>query len=247
MGTTDKTGPFSNKGNLLTHKTIVVEFVGPPGAGKSTNCRVFMGQLKEKGLQVLTLQEIKDYVRSMNLSDRFLLFLTFLYQRGHMMLGYMAVLALHRIYSVGSIYRYFRLNIFDLVLTQQLKHNRVDIVVLEQWIIQELWSATIFKFSSYSSLIKHLPRFGFKTDHLMYFDIDEVTASARIEMRKTNLSRFDRMEADERLRKLKIYSSYLYQLFESSDCRQKTVISQENSPEENAACFVQQLDMANIY
>jgi thymidylate kinase len=233
--------------NISKNKALIIEFVGPPGAGKTTSCRYFDQQLKEKGLRVATLQDIKGYLRKMSSSQKLLMLSKALLFRGHILLLYTASLALNRIYSVNSIYRYFRLTMFDLALKKFVKDKNVDIVLLEQWVIQELWSATIFKLKSYDKLKEHLARFYFKTDFVLYFDIDVAVASERIAMRNTNLSRFDRMDASKRFEELMKYSTYLYQLYENSDCERKYIYSTEHSPEKNAESFVQHLNLSFNY
>jgi thymidylate kinase len=247
MGKSYTLKDHSKEVNLSKHKALIIEFVGPPGAGKTTSCRYFDQQLKEKGLRVATLQDIKDYLRRMNFSEKLLMLSKALLVRGHILLLYTASLAFNRIYSANSIYRYIRLTLFDLALQKFVKEKKVDVVLLEQWVIQELWSATIFKLKSYDKLKEHLTRFYFKTDFVLYFDIDVATASERIEMRNTNLSRFDRMDSSKRFEELMKYSAYLYQLYENSACEQKYMFSTKHSPETNAEFFVQHLNLSFNY
>lgn len=179
----------------------------------------------------------------MRFSEKLLLSLKALLFRGHTLALYTASLAFNRIFSKNSVYRYARLTTFDVALRQFVTKKKIDVVLLEQWIIQELWSATIFKLKSYDTLNKRLSRFYFKTDYVFYFDIDVNTAAERIGMRNTNLSRFDRMDAKTRLEELRKYNTYLFQLYESSDCRRKHLFSGYNSPEKNAALFALHFDV----
>jgi thymidylate kinase len=229
-----KTAGFKNR-------TLIIEFVGPPGAGKTTCCECFSEALKEKNFKVLMTKEIKDYIHDMNFFSKFYFFSKVLLSRFHILSFYIFILAYNRIYSANSIYRYVRLSVFNLVLNKFIKSRDVDIVLLDQWVIQELWSATIFKLKTYHKVGRYLKMFYFKVDFVMYFDIDIATASERIELRKTKFSRFDRMDPDKRLIELKKYNAYLFQLFKNSDCCQKFVLSANQSPLENAEIFIQYL------
>lgn len=224
---------------------VIIEFVGPPGAGKTTHCRYFATLLKEKNYQVVLLQNVKDYIREMSFLERLYLFSKILLLKSHTFLYYTLVLALNRIYSINSIYRYIRLSIFNLALHQYIRKKDVDIVLLEQWVIQELWSATIFRLKSskdYEKIKKDLKVFYFKIDFVLYLDIEMAVASERITMRNTSISRFDRMDPDERLKALIKYNTYLFQLYENSACNQKYLYTTENSPEVNAGYFLQHLN-----
>ena len=223
-------------------KATVIEFVGPPGAGKSTNSQVLSELLKSKGVRVCELQDIKRYVRELGFPERLLVLLKLVFVKSPGIVYYMLTLAAYRIYSINSVYRFLRLIIFDLALQQLRKNLCIDVVVLEQWIIQELWSATIFKLDSYTNIGKHLSRFYFKSDLVFYLDIDSNTASERIGSRKSNLSRFDLMPPKQRIEELQKYNTYLFQLFENSTCSHKLFSKGYDRPEINAAVFLHHLD-----
>jgi thymidylate kinase len=231
----------------MKDKAIVIEFVGPPGAGKTTCCQYFTERLEKRGLKVYTLQDLKDYIRNLSLLEKLFLSIKAGVFRSHTLLFYTLSLAYNRIISADSIYRYIRLTLFDLALKQFKKKKDVDIVILEQWIIQELWSATIFKLKSYNRVRKHLSRFFFKTDFVFYFDIDVRTASERIRVRNMGKSRFDKMDPQKRIEELMKYKTYLYQLYEISDCKRKYSLAGENSPEKNAELFVQHINYSKPF
>lgn len=228
----------------MLNKAIIIEFVGPPGAGKTSSCKGFAEHLENKGLTVSTLGDVKKFIKKLNFFEKFILIGKALLFRTHTMLFYIGALAFNGIYSLNSIYRYIRLTLFDLALKKLIKSKKTNVVLLEQWIIQELWSATIFKLQSYSKIKSHISRFYFKTDFVFYFDIDEETASERIKKRNTNLSRFDRFDENRRRNEIKAYSAYLFQLFEYSDCINKHVFCGKQSIEKNAESFYIQLDKA---
>ncbi|WP_147202209.1 hypothetical protein [Segetibacter aerophilus] len=227
----------------LRQKAYTIEFVGPPGAGKTSSCKCLSALLESNGYTVCKWQDVKDYIRKMAFTKKCLLVLKLVLFRGQSLMLYTTLLASNSIYSRNSIYRYIRLTLFDLALKQLLKKEKIDVVLLDQWTIQEMWSATIFRAKSYSSISKSLSKFYFSTDIIFYFDVDINTAVERIEMRPTKTSRFDRMTREKRTQELEKYNSYLFQLFESSDCTQKHLFSGHDSPEKNAVLIAEHCKM----
>ncbi|GAB2530084.1 hypothetical protein [Rufibacter soli] len=130
-----------------------------------------------------------------------------------------------------------------MALAKLMSSKEVDLVLLEQWIIQELWSATIFKSTSYQQLATKLKAFHFKCDYIFYLDVDMPTAAERIQHRGTFLSRFDTMEASKRLEELNKHNGYLFQLYQSSGCKNKYVISTQGTPALTAESLLQHLDL----
>jgi thymidylate kinase len=223
------------------YKAKIIEFVGPPGAGKTSNCYCYTAVLRNQGYTVLTLKDIKFHIKQLSKGERTLLLLKTTLRHLHLLIYYALTLVFNKIFSLHSITRYVRIAVFDTVLRQMTNAKKYDYVLLEQWMIQELWSATIFRLTSYDRIEKQLHKFYLKTDQLLYFDIDMETASVRITNRTSKLSRFDRMDPKRRLRKLKQYNHYLYNLYRHSSCPNKYVISTKSTPEENTALFLQNL------
>lgn len=221
----------------MKQKTLIVEFVGPPGAGKTSSCNYFSRDLRRMGKEVFTSGDLKGYLKNLSNQSKIAVVIQMFFLRTPAIFHYIFFLVFNKIYSVNSIYRYLRLSLFDVTLKKYLKSHSVDIVILEQWIIQELWSATIFKLALYKRIETQLSKFYFKTDFLFYFDIDAITASERIRQRKTNDSRFDRMEDSIRQEEIKKYSNYLFSLFENSGCSNKSVFSGTESLQQNAQSF----------
>lgn len=227
----------------MKQKAIVIEFAGPPGAGKTTSCRHFAEYLANKGQTVFTLGDLKIYLKELSGLQKVLIAIQALLFRTPVFLHYIIVMAHNGIYSVNSIYRYVRLTIFDITLKKYLNTHNVNVVLLEQWIIQELWSATIFKLKSYEGIKDQLSKFYFKTDYVFYFDIDVATASERIKQRNTNLSRFDSLDDFKRAEQIKKYSTYLFQLYKKSDCPNKYVLQGNKSVQKNSESFFAYLQL----
>jgi thymidylate kinase len=235
--------PNSTTAKIISnyHKATVVEFVGPPGAGKTTSCNCFAEMLQAKGLNICRSSDLKAYIRNLNTLEKLQLYFNSILLNSLTLLQFSLVLARHKILSFNSIYRYLRLTIFQVALRQMVNAKKIDLVLLDQWMIQELWSATIFKTKAFEQLHPELKKFYFKTDYLFYFDLDLEKAADRIAKRSHGRSRFDRMRPKKRLSKLKKYTAYLHQLYQNADCREKHTLSTEHSPHENGELLLKLL------
>lgn len=226
---------------LLKGRELIVEFVGPPGCGKTTNCQSFIDRCREINLHVYTFTDVKAHLYQLPLAQRIRIYLATLLRKSHILLLYSWLLASHGILSMDSIYRYVKLCIFNDAVRGFMQSRRCDMLLLDQWAIQGLWSATIFKAGPLEALQSKLKKFYFKSDVIVFFDIDAETASGRIGSRHSNLSRFDRMNDHERLARLRQYNQYLFQLYANSDCRRKLSLSGNLQPDENAERFLYHL------
>ncbi len=232
---------------LLRGKNLIVEFVGPTGSGKTTNCSFFSDFFSKQNLNVYTFCDVKAFLYEQSFYHRLRIYLETIFTHGLDFLAFFYLLASYRIYSFDSIYRYMKLCLFNIVLHQFIGSRKVDALLLDQWIIQGLWSATIFKVHSLNKLQDELKRFYFKTDYVLYFDIDEETACERIQSRDSGRSRFDKMDYEDKLAELKRYNPYLHRLFENSDCPNKFEFSTKVSPVQNAEAFFHQLQASVIH
>lgn len=223
--------------SFLKGKQLIIEFVGPAGSGKTTNCLHFLDLFRKGNLNVYVFRDVKTYLYQQSWYQRLSIYLHTILSNSQNIFCYTILLASNGIYSIDSIYRYLKLCIFNTALRQFMSSREVDVVFLDQWVIQGLWSATIFKARCYDKLQKELKKFYFETAYVLFFDIDEETASERIGSRKTGRSRFDQMDSVKRMEESKKYNQYLYQLYENSDCKNKMTFSTKVSPHKNAETF----------
>ena len=225
-----KLNEASENKSPLRMKGVVVEFVGPTGSGKTTNCLYFSKLLKDNGLEVYVFSDLKKYLYSLKYHKKILILLKTLFYYSHHFLRFSVTLAYHGIFSFNSNIRYIKLCIFNMGLQHFLINRNVDVIIIDQWIIQGLWSATIFKLKSCERIQYALQQFYFKSNIVLYFDIDAATASERIGSRESQQSRFDKMDPAKRIAESEKYNAYLFQLYENSNCQHKFMYSTKESP-----------------
>lgn len=231
---------MDNRGNA-----IVVEFVGPPGSGKTTNCSRFYELLTRNNFNVFILKDVREYFHNLKSYKKLVILLKVIFSPRCKFSLFIFTLAAAGIISLKSISRYYTLCAFNLALEDFIKVKDADVILLDQWIIQGLWSSTIFRTSHLSKLPDRLNRFYFETDYVLYFQIDSKTASGRIKSRDSGKSRFDLMNEEKRLAELNKYNGYLFELFNQSSCTNKRIYSTMVPPLDNAIDFLHQLQVTS--
>lgn len=217
-------------------ESIVIEFVGPTGGGKTTNCNEFSRELNAQKLTVATFAEFKKwFYKAPRITQASILF-NAIFLKGNMF-SFISLLIRNNLLHFDAIKRFFKLSVFNSALQQFKKNKLVDVIILDQWIIQGLWSATIFRNRNSSNVSRELSRFFFPVDFVFYFDVDAKTASERIGGRDAGRSRFDKMDPDKRLAETEKFNQYLFELFQASGCANKKIFSTLESPSKNAREF----------
>lgn len=221
----------------------IIEFAGPPGSGKTTRCNYFIKQLRQSGYQVAGRTELKQYLRSMNRATRWWLYAATVFRKTGSCIRFCMLLAWHRSLRYDALYRYLRWCLFDGALRTYIRRYQPDYVLLDQWALQDLWSATIFTGAKHGTLARQLKRFGGKRDALFYFDVDAQTAAARIGLRSSSISRFDAMGDGQRLEELRKWTGYLFSLFHAAECPYKKILSGHAPAARLANLFFYHLDV----
>ena len=219
-------------------KAVIIEFVGLPGTGKTTSSRYFSHVLKERGLQVCLIEDIERYLKSLNFFQKLYIISKAGVLRAHLLLLYILLYVSNGMFSLEYFIHYASLILRETALKQLVKEKGIDVVLLDQWAIQAVWSSTIFHLKPTAFVIKYFKYLYLKTDFVLYFEIDPAIASQRMEMRPTFLSRFDLMDIKKRKEELMKYKNYLIQLYMNSDCKNKHIFSTELTPSENAKDFL---------
>lgn len=218
-------------------KPIVIEFVGSPGTGKTTSSHCFSNVLKASGLKVCLIEDLERFLKNSNRVTRISIAIGACITKGPLLLLYVALFALNGIFSLDSFIHYASLTLREAALKWFCKYDNIDVVILDQWGIQALWSSTIFYNYPSNVVTKCLRYLYLKTNIVIYFDIPPAVASKRIELRPTSNSRFDLMDAQKREKELSKYDKLLFQLYLYSNCRNKYIFSTEPEPSENVKDF----------
>ncbi len=180
-------------------KPLVVEFIGLPGAGKTTVSRQVADALTAEGWHVVQRKDyyewtprctlsVKIRARSIGYLRRLPITLQFLWhigmrhprQRGPLSFGHM--IAINHAY-----------------LEEFLRDVRADVCLLEQWTLQSVWSVGTMYHEAKGDALLPLARVIIATDpHLyVYFHLPPEAAAQRIATRSHGGSRFDHREPRE--------------------------------------------------
>ena len=235
--TAPDTGEFGLKReSLLLPEPIVVEFAGPPGAGKSTSAGVFKSFLENKDIRVAEFSDVKKHLKSQSKFAIAQLAIKALAKKTGAIGKFLVLLIRNRAFSISSFYRFLKLCVFHEALQRYRKVAHTDIIILDQWIVQGLWSAILFRDRPFD-LSAFLFGFHSNVDWLVYFETDAETAAQRIAGRTTATSRFDQFGETQNMRELKRSGNSLYRLFTASPCRRKTIFNTDVPPQNNAKKF----------
>lgn len=218
---------------------LVVEFAGNPGSGKTTNCLAFIDALGSLNIRVGTFADVKSYLYRSNVSSKWIMLRWFLRHHAYSVLRFSWVLVSHRLLGWETMVRYVKLCVFNSALQGYKQSRSVEIILLDQWSIQGLWSIALYSKSISEKLLKDLAHFLFSVDCLIYIDLEEQEAVGRIHGRHTKTSRFDWMDDHVRLQMLIDHSSALRHLFEAANCPVKMTLSGKRTPQENARFFTE--------
>lgn len=227
-------------------QSIVVEFVGPPGGGKTTNSNSISALLVEHGIQPFVFADVKKYLYKANLFTKISIIWKTLWRQGKDIVLFIFFLLGSGVLSFDSVFRYCKLCLFNQTLQEFKSQNPNGIILLDQWVIQGLWSATIFRLKHLEKAAERLKRFYFHVDYIVYFDVDIETAAQRVGTRSTETSRFDKMPEVKRLEVMKKYNEYLVALYQQATALAKWEVSTLVSPQQNAIDFIQQLKKLQV-
>ncbi|MBX3257361.1 MAG: hypothetical protein KF862_24765 [Chitinophagaceae bacterium] len=212
--------------------TLVIECVGLPGSGKSTSCRFFKQALESEGKKVALSNEIHDYRKRLSLSTKVLWGIKLLFKDIGKLLTYYYFLLRYGFIQRRNITEYPKYLFHHKVLASYIHKKKPDLVLLDQWSIQIIWSATLFSNKNSRNLLKFAHKLFLDVDLLIYFSLVEEKAALRIGKRNET-SRFDKMNYDTRINNLMTYSELLKDLFESAKCSNKVTLFGDAKLEDN--------------
>jgi thymidylate kinase len=180
---------------------ILLEFYGLPGAGKTTISRYLSDQLRQNNIRSCLFAEL--YAEINKKTKRYLRLSALIKMLGNFkfIVSYMWTT---RSLDIADYKRWITLWIHYKWTQYLLLHyaNTYDIIIFDQWVIQDLWSLFVFKRTWDDKVIYNfISTLNYKP-YFVYCGIPVETACERIKERSCDGSRFKGNEITEIRRRL---------------------------------------------
>jgi len=190
-------------------KTIVIEFVGIPGSGKTTIARSLIGELKDLGISTPSLNEIR---RSLSFSKNKRAFLSFIFSLFKHASAYAFYFNAFRYLITKTPRRKENfLRTFVTLKTFALLNNikNEKILILEEGVVQKCLSIDLNSIGSGLPPLLESCSFALNHQfehHLFFLEIDPYTSTERVSSRgNKDHCRFDRFCKTEQFKLITIY------------------------------------------
>lgn len=178
---------------------LICEFIGLPGAGKTTVRTSVQKALSDQGLRLADWADLFHWYKNLGLFRRLRLSCRFGPQlAGDLVLFLNLALSLRplTLYRLKSALRW---SLWDCRLRSFLEVRAPDVCLLDQWLLQEIWSLELFGTGASDKaklrLLRHLLRRD--PDHCyVLFDISTAEAAHRLAVRVPPRGRLDNQEED---------------------------------------------------
>ena len=192
-------------------KPLIVELVGLPGAGKTTISQQVALKLRERGLQIVSRDEILNQWKQKNLLQKALQLLPDNLNHWHILINSLAFAFEVKPINLQSFSK--AVKIFTNVSRNDAvaRSQECEIILLDQGLLQETWSVSITGSPPQTKYLKRelTPLFDNRSTIILYCQIDIDTALHRVQNRQTMTSRFDLMDSKKAYSILEKYSFYL--------------------------------------
>lgn len=197
-------------GKSLT-TTCIVELVGLPGAGKTTVSQQIALKLQERGLQIVSRDEILKQWHQENALQKAIKLLPNNFNHWNILinsLGFALQVKPINQQSFSKAAKIFT-NVRRNDEVAKLPHS--EIILLDQGLLQEIWSVSITGTPPPTKYLKReiAPLFHNRPTIILHCQINIDTALHRVRNRQTMTSRFDLMDLTKAHSLLKKYSFYL--------------------------------------
>jgi len=190
---------------------LVVEFVGLPGAGKTTVFREVVTQLRREGITVIPRDEMLQQWQNLSLLQRLLRLIPQTRNQWSVLWHSVSFAAQVKPINLASFHKVAQLFANVSRLDAIAPSQGCGVILLDQGFLQEVWSVGItgsfpssLQIQSELSCLLRLRRMA-----IVEFNIDVETALGRIQGRPTQESRFDRMQPQEARSRLLQYEAGL--------------------------------------
>ena len=194
---------------------LVCELVGLPGAGKTTAAARIVQQMRAEGYVCGERRSIGGGVRSRAISK--LRRMGFHVTHSHHLAAALRLGLSVRPLNIASVSRAFRVSSWAYALSR-MRNRGFERVILDQGIVQELWSVTLtgsrWSPEALDEMLRGLFAATAVSPALVYLDVGIDEAAARLRQRPIGTSRFDRMGLAQVRELLSSREARLKQLFE---------------------------------
>ncbi|MGL5794852.1 MAG: hypothetical protein ACRC06_10680 [Waterburya sp.] len=193
---------------------LIVEFVGLPGAGKTTISQQVVSQLRDRGLQIVFRSEILEQWQRKNFLQKAIQLFPKNLNHWHILINSLVLawqvkpINWHSFAKAVKIFTNVKRN-------DAVAHvNHCDIILLDQGLLQETWSVGITGNSPQTKYLQQgiTPIFRNRATLIIYCRVNVSTALKRIQNRQTMNSRFDRMDSKQAYSTMEKYASYLEEI-----------------------------------
>ncbi|BAY32317.1 thymidylate kinase [Nostoc carneum NIES-2107] len=206
----------TNLMNTNNEQPLILEFVGLPGAGKTTVCREVASRLNNQGVSVIRGDEILQQWKQQSTWQRLIKLIPQTLNQWQILL-YSLFLAFQvkptNRQSFSKAAKIFaNVKRLDAIARSAAPiPQNSQIILLDQGLLQETWSVGITGTTPAAESIKQELALLFhqRPMAIVYFQIDVDTALKRIQNRPTAESRFDRMHPEAAQQLLSKYVAYL--------------------------------------
>ncbi|QIR39857.1 AAA family ATPase [Tolypothrix sp. PCC 7910] len=202
---------------------LILEFVGLPGAGKTTVCREVASRLKNQGLSLIGGDEILQQWKQQNTWQKLIKLIPQTQNQWQILLYSLFLASQVKPTNKQSFSKaakiFANVKRLDAIARSAAPraiahHQDSQIILLDQGLLQEIWSVGITGTTPSGENIKQelALLFNQRPMAIAYFQIDVDTALERIQNRPTAESRFDRMHPEAAQQLLSKYVAYMQEI-----------------------------------
>lgn len=197
-------------------KPLVIEFVGLPGAGKTTVLHQVAPQLKAEKFSIAQRSEILQSWQKQSVLQKILKLIPQSQDQWSVLLHSLAFAAQVKPTNRQSFSKASR--IFSNAKRLDAIRPDYQFVLLDQGVLQETWSVGITGTPPAPTALRQVLSTFVKSRSIaiVYFNIDAETALQRIQARSTASSRFDQMQSDVARSRLVQYQPLLEEIVSCS-------------------------------
>lgn len=166
--------------------SILIEFFGLPGSGKSTISQEVEEKLRNSKYNVVGRKHLFQWRRSLKFREKiFIFFQAFVLSVSYPKLMFYS-------FKIREIRQFFKLFTKIIYLNRFYKSVEPSIMIFDQWLMQDIWSINVFQdiYNSKSILKRLTPVFALAHVYI-FLKISEVEVAKRIAKRSNGNSRFD--------------------------------------------------------